>query len=558
MAQRDNLYRRSSGIYVVRIAVPARYRLYTGQREIHASTETNDIRKARAIAAGLLVVWQRCLGEYQKLDREKLVSSAPALAGEGMISLAEFCGLTSASLQQVAQRLLDTNIPLFWLADGRPAYYVEDLSLVDKDDPEASGFIIDSAINIGIRGSLNGYIQPLVTSRILRQIIAGEPLDAETAFKSSEASSKAAWFVDFPGVEISLGSLMIHRVQAERLRLFWLSYSPSLSPATPEKPKAISTAILSSSLPENEYVNLKYYSVKMSELCEKYIRYKRGGKFTGKAENRVREGFSLLVEVMGDSKLVKVDRDYLREYENLLRSIPARRDLAKIRYKINDIHELMVKAKENGDPLMSDNTVRKYMRVIFEAFRWADGEGIFIKSPANQFFAPVANEKMDQEFKADFTDEDLHAIFNRPWFKCGTVDRNREGRFHHYRAFHYWLPLIGFFTGARINELCQLYLDDIKHDDAGFYFFEINSERADQSLKTINSRRKIPLHPTLIKLGLIHYCEALKKAGHERLFPELPYHPVKGYGDKASDWFNRSLLKVQLGFEKGSKKSFHS
>lgn len=134
---------------------------------------------------------------------------------------------------------------------------------------------------------------------------------------------------------------------------------------------------------------------------------------------------------------------------------------------------------------------------------------------------------MDQEFKADFTDEDLHAIFNRPWFKCGTVDRNREGRFHHYRAFHYWLPLIGFFTGARINELCQLYLDDIKHDDAGFYFFEINSERADQSLKTINSRRKIPLHPTLIKLGLIHYCEALKKAGHERLFPELPYHPVK-------------------------------
>ncbi|WJY15948.1 tyrosine-type recombinase/integrase [Pectobacteriaceae bacterium CE90] len=73
-----------------------------------------------------------------------------------------------------------------------------------------------------------------------------------------------------------------------------------------------------------------------------------------------------------------------------------------------------------------------------------------------------------------------------------------------------------------------------------------------------NSRRKIPLHSTLIKLGLIRYCEELKKAGHERLFPELPYHSVKGYGDKASDWFNRSLLKVQLGFEKDSKKSFHS
>lgn len=558
MAQRDNLYRRSSGIYVVRIAVPARYRLYTGQREIHASTETNDIRKARAIAAGLLVVWQRCLGEYQELDREKLVSSAPALAGEGMISLAEFCGLTSASLQQVAQRLLDTNIPLFWLADGRPAYYVEDLSLVDKDDPEASGFIIDSAINIGIRGSLAGYVQPLVLSRILRQMIAGELLDAETAFKSSVASSKAAWFVDFPGVEISPSSLMIHRVQAERLRLFWLSHSAAVSPIMPEKPKAIPPVLLPSSIPDNEYVNRKYYSVKMSELCEKYIRYKRGGKFTEKAENRVREGFGLLLEVMGDSTLEKVDRDFLRKYESLLRSIPARRDLAKIRYKINDVHELIVKAKENSDPLMSDNAVRKYMRILFEAFQWADGEGIFIKSPANKFFAPIENEKMDQDFKSNFTDEDLKAIFGMPWYKRGTVDKNSQGQFHHYRAFHYWLPLIGFFTGARINELCQLYLDDIKQDAVGFYFFEISNERADQSLKTIHSRRKIPLHPTLIKLGLVRYCEALKKAGHERLFPELPYHPVKGYGDKASDWFNRSLLKERLGFEKESKKSFHS
>jgi hypothetical protein len=94
-----------------------------------------------------------------------------------------------------------------------------------------------------------------------------------------------------------------------------------------------------------------------------------GGKFTEKAEYRVREGFSLLVEVMGDPELVKVERDYLHEYESLLRSIPARRDLAKIRLKNNDFHDLMVKARENGNPLMSDNTVRKYMRVIFETFR---------------------------------------------------------------------------------------------------------------------------------------------------------------------------------------------
>ncbi|CNH45986.1 Integrase [Yersinia intermedia] len=103
MAQRDNLHRRSSGIYVVRIAVPARYRLYAGQREIHASTETNDIRKARAIAAVLLAVWQRYLGQYQKLDKEKLVSSAPALAGEGMSqeAFADRCGFARSYMSRI-------------------------------------------------------------------------------------------------------------------------------------------------------------------------------------------------------------------------------------------------------------------------------------------------------------------------------------------------------------------------------------------------------------------------------------------------------------------------
>ncbi|MEC6914771.1 hypothetical protein VWB96_25240, partial [Klebsiella quasipneumoniae] len=80
-------------------------------------------------------------------------------------------------------------------------------------------------------------------------------------------------------------SLMIHRVQAERLRLFWLSHSTAVSPIMPERPKAITPVLSPSLIPDNEYVNRKYYSVKMSELCEKYIRYKRGGKFTGKAEN---------------------------------------------------------------------------------------------------------------------------------------------------------------------------------------------------------------------------------------------------------------------------------
>ena len=46
MAQRDNLYRRPSGIYVLRITVPVRYRALIGQREIHASIKASSTRGA--------------------------------------------------------------------------------------------------------------------------------------------------------------------------------------------------------------------------------------------------------------------------------------------------------------------------------------------------------------------------------------------------------------------------------------------------------------------------------------------------------------------------------
>ncbi|WP_413775405.1 DUF6538 domain-containing protein [Pseudomonas syringae] len=61
MTQRDNLYRRSSGIYVLRITVPARYRAQVRQQEIHVSTKTTNLKAAKAVASHLLVQWH-CSG----------------------------------------------------------------------------------------------------------------------------------------------------------------------------------------------------------------------------------------------------------------------------------------------------------------------------------------------------------------------------------------------------------------------------------------------------------------------------------------------------------------
>jgi integrase len=82
------------------------------------------------------------------------------------------------------------------------------------------------------------------------------------------------------------------------------------------------------------------------------------------------------------------------------------------------------------------------------------------------------------------------------------------------------------------------------------------STAKDKSLKSKSSQRLIPIHSTILKLGFLDYCEEIKNAGDERLFPFLTHAPESGYGRKFSRWFNDKFKKEYLtDYE---KKDFHS
>lgn len=87
---------------------------------------------------------------------------------------------------------------------------------------------------------------------------------------------------------------------------------------------------------------------------------------------------------------------------------------------------------------------------------------------------------------------------------------------------------MGFFTGARIGELCQLYFKDIRSEE-GVWFIDINELSSDKSLKNAWSARRVPLHPELEQLGFIRWCERLKQDEFRRVFPELSWNPTNRY-----------------------------
>lgn len=81
-----------------------------------------------------------------------------------------------------------------------------------------------------------------------------------------------------------------------------------------------------------------------------------------------------------------------------------------------------------------------------------------------------------------------------------------------------WVPWLLAFTGARLEEVCQSLVRDIR-ESKDVWYLDINSDHETKSLKNAGSVRKVPLHPALIEEGFLDYVRTLPADGP--LFPDL-------------------------------------
>lgn len=122
------------------------------------------------------------------------------------------------------------------------------------------------------------------------------------------------------------------------------------------------------------------------------------------------------------------------------------------------------------------------------------------------------------------------------------------------------MPLLALFHGLRSNETCQLHVADIK-EEKGIHYMAIREEteqgiKSDKRLKTSRSKRHVPIHPELLRIGFIEFVNERRKANDSpRLFPELPSGAKGYYSHPFSKWFPR-FVKSALGYE--SEATFHS
>lgn len=140
-----------------------------------------------------------------------------------------------------------------------------------------------------------------------------------------------------------------------------------------------------------------------------------------------------------------------------------------------------------------------------------------------------------------FTGDELRKIF----------EPNAYAKFNSKPHF-FWVPLLALFSGARIEELSQLDIDDIVVKD-GIPCIDIN-DRDDKELKNKASIRIVPIHSRLIELGFLQYVADMRPLGQKKLFPYLT-KTVNGYSKTGSAHFGKYLKHLAL---KTPLKVFHS
>lgn len=142
------------------------------------------------------------------------------------------------------------------------------------------------------------------------------------------------------------------------------------------------------------------------------------------------------------------------------------------------------------------------------------------------------------------------AFFDQPLYTSYALPQRQKGA---GADAGYWIPLIALYSGARSSELCQLYVADVLQIE-GIWVIDINENHSGKTVKTKASRRQVPVHSELIRLGFLDYVDATRAAGHERLWPALSLREGKP-SHTFSRWFN---TKPRLANPAAAIPDFHS
>jgi integrase len=250
-----------------------------------------------------------------------------------------------------------------------------------------------------------------------------------------------------------------------------------------------------------------------------------------------RRAVEMFIQLHGDLAVVEIKRSHARQYREAIQAVPRHRAGKLRKATLPELSAWGLKHPE--EPRVSAATVNKQLGAVMAIASWGRANGVIPEdTPWSDPFAKMSVQE-DQSERTSFETAELQRLFAAPVFTRHEYPQGGRG------AAAFWLPLLALFTGARQGELAGLTASDVKLDTETSTPLLFITEKVSRGrrLKTRTSRRVIPIHAELVRLGLLQYAEEVRsRDGIDAwLFPLVA--PVKGKARSSawSKWFGRYL-----------------
>lgn len=233
-------------------------------------------------------------------------------------------------------------------------------------------------------------------------------------------------------------------------------------------------------------------------------------------------------------------------------------------YQSMTAHDLAEADIPSEDLLSLDTKNKKVIMRINSFLKWLYEDRGYISELFRLKHFRIDEFESAREKRLPYDTDDLRRLFcEHKWF-CDDLQKNLSTSYHKVL-----IPIVALFTGMRLQEVCQLDVSDIVEENGILCFnvsndysndeFEFEPNETSKMLKNIHSKRKIPIHPTLISLGVIDFLRL--KATNGKLWNTLkPSMGTNASGRYKNTWGKQfgDISRDFIDSKYVGKKTFYS
>jgi len=291
------------------------------------------------------------------------------------------------------------------------------------------------------------------------------------------------------------------------------------------------------------------------ELFEQYAR-ENSKQVKPDTLDQSRHAVEHFVETVGRSyPAAKIDKKSVREWKAILMQWPVRANEIRV-FSGMTARQIIEANKTHGKATIKTKTINRYLAGLGAFCDWLQRNEFIESNPVVGLYQSIDRKKRTT---VPFTVDQMNTIFSSPHFAgCESDRRNHRPGTHKISDHRYWVPLVMAFSGARPGEISQLNIADVRQEH-GQWIMHITDEgdaSEDKSVKTRDSKRVVPVHSELVRLGFVNYHAKVRVRGGVRLFPEAERNARGQMAAKFSTDFPKMLTRI--GVKDGRGLSLYS